>query len=270
MSTRFDDETALDPRGDGVYQATLDESWWIERGPNGGLIAVLLLRAMQQTVNDAGREPRSLTIHFLEPSASGPCQIATSVEREGRSVTMLSARLTQAGKTCALALAAFVAPRPSLAFVEATAPRVTQPEDLAAFPPEGVSLPPFAQRYEYRWAFGDLPFSGSQSSRAGGWIRLAERRNADALLIAAFCDAWVPCLYPRLTEPIGAPTLDLTIHFRAQMPIEGAKPDDYYLCTFSSQLAQSGVFDENCEIWSRDGQLLAQSRQLAMLPTLRG
>lgn len=270
MPTRFDAETALTALGDGCYEATLDESWWIERGPNGGLLAVLLLRACQETVRDPGRDPRSLTIHFLEAPAGGPCQIATTVERAGRSVTALSARLTQAGRTCALALAAFAAPRESLTFVEGTAPEVPSPEALATFPPEGISFPPFTRRYEYRWAIGDAPFSGSTSSRVGGWMRLAERRVADALLIAAFSDAWMPCIYPRLPAPIGAPTLDLTIHFRARLPLEGATPDDFYLCTFSSQLAQSGVFDENGEIWSRDGRLLAQARQLAMLPTLRG
>jgi acyl-CoA thioesterase len=269
MTTRFDAETALTVLGDGRYAATLDRSWWIERGPNGGLLAVLLLRACQEAVRDAGRDPRSLTIHFLEAPEAGPCEVATTVERAGRSVTALSARLTQAGRTCALALAAFVAPRESLTFAEGMAPDVPPPEALAAFPPEGIDLPPFTRRYEYRWAIGDSPFSGSTSSRVGGWIRLAEPRTADALLIAAFADGWVPCIAPRLSTPVGAPTLDLTIHFRARLPLEGATPDDFYLCAFTSQLAQSGVFDENGEIWSRDGRLLAQARQLAMLPTLR-
>ena len=270
MTTRFDAETALTALRAGLYEATLDESWWIERGPNGGLLAVLFLRAFQETVHDVGRDPRSLTIHYLEAPVVGVCQIATTVERAGRSVTTLSARLTQGGKTCALALADFIAPRESLTFIEGVAPEVPPPEALAVFPPEGVNVPPFTQRYDYRWALGDMPYTGSNSSRMGGWMHLAEPRVADALLIAAFTDAWMPCIYPRLSAPIGAPTLDLTIHFRARLPLEGATPDDFYLCSFSSQLAQSGVFDENGEIWSRDGRLVAQVRQLAMLLTLLG
>jgi acyl-CoA thioesterase len=269
MTMRFDDEIALTLQDAGLYEATIAETWWIERGPNGGYLAALLLHALIETVGDPRRDPRSLTIHFLEPPASGPCRIVTTVERAGRSVTTLSARLTQGERTCALALAAFAVPRPSYELAEAAMPIVPPPEGLSPFPPAGTLFPRFTTHYDYRWALGDLPFSGSSSSRVGGWIRLTEPRPADAPLLAAFADAWVPCLFPRLAEPIGAPTLDLTIHFRARLPLPAAAPDDFYFCVFSSQLAADGVFDESGEIWSRDGALLAQSRQLALLPTLR-
>jgi acyl-CoA thioesterase len=196
--------------------------------------------------------------------------VETTVERAGRSVTTLSARLLQAGRTYALALAAFVAPRQSFTFVEAAPPTVPPPEAAAQFRAPAAFPAPFTEHYEYRWAVGDLPFSGSSASRVGGWMRLAEPRLADALLLAAFTDSWVPCLFPRLSGPIGAPTLDLTIHFRSQLPLSTALPDDFYLCAFSSQLTAEGAFDEHGEIWSRDGLLLAQSHQIALVPTLRG
>jgi acyl-CoA thioesterase len=185
-------------------------------------------------------------------------------------VTTLSARLTQAGQTCALAVAAFGAPRRSVALAEAAPPAVPPPAGLPPFPPEGVPFPRFTRHYDYRWAVGDRPFTGaSAASRVGGWMRLAEPRVADALLVAAFADAWVPCVFPRLDAPIGAPTVDLTVHFRADLPLATARPDDWYLCAFWSRLAADGYFDENGEVWSRDGVLLAQSRQLALLPALR-
>ncbi len=269
MATQFDAETALTSQEAGIYEGAIAETWWIERGPNGGYLAALLLQVLIQTVGDPRRDPRSVTIHFLEPPASGPCRIATTVERAGRSVTTLSARLLQGDRTCALALAAFALPRPSVELAEAIMPAVPPPEGLPPFPPAGIFAPRFTTHYDYRWALGDPPFSGSSSSRIGGWIRLAAPRLTDAPLLAAFADAWVPCLFPRLAEPIGAPTLDLTLHFRARLPLPTAAPDDYYFCVFSSQLAADGVFDESGEVWSRDGVLLAQSRQLAMLPALR-
>src|SRR5262249_49167243 len=153
-----------------------------------------------------------------------------TVERAGRSVTTLSARLLQGGQLCALALAAFATPRPSLTLAEGTLPAVAPPEMCPLFPPAGTPFaPPFTKRFEYRWALGDPPSSASASSRGGGWFRLAAPRRADAPLIAAFTDAWVPCLFPRLAQPIGAPTLDLTIHFRAPLPPPAAAPDDFYL-----------------------------------------
>ena len=62
----------------------------------------------------------------------------------------------------------------------------------------------------------------------------------------------------------GVPTIDLSVHFRAPMP-PAARPDDPYLCVFRSQIARDGYVEEDGEIWTRDGILLAQSRQLALL-----
>jgi acyl-CoA thioesterase len=57
------------------------------------------------------------------------------------------------------------------------------------------------------------------------------------------------------------PTIDLTIHFRADLPL----PSDYVLVTFESRLSHGGFVEEDGAIWSRDGHLIAQSRQLALL-----
>ena len=61
------------------------------------------------------------------------------------------------------------------------------------------------------------------------------------------------------------PTVDLTIHFRRDLPVPGARPDDFVLATFRSRFAEQGFIEEDGEIWTRDGTLLAQSRQLAVI-----
>ena len=63
----------------------------------------------------------------------------------------------------------------------------------------------------------------------------------------------------------GVPTIDLTIHFRAPVPLDGAAPDDWLLAVFHSHVARHGFVEEDGEIWSRSGRLLAQSRQLAII-----
>ena len=45
--------------------------------------------------------------------------------------------------------------------------------------------------------------------------------------------------------------------------------DDWYLVTFSSRLSAEGFAEEDGELWSRDGRLLAQSRQLALVLVAR-
>jgi len=69
----------------------------------------------------------------------------------------------------------------------------------------------------------------------------------------------------RLERAAPAPTLDYTVHFRAPLPEPGASAQDPYLATFRSGLARGDFFEEDGELWSQGGSLLAQSRQLALL-----
>jgi len=55
------------------------------------------------------------------------------------------------------------------------------------------------------------------------------------------------------------------VHFRTPLPPSGAAPADAYLAVFRSGPARHGFVEEDGELWSRDGTLLAQSRQLALL-----
>ncbi len=87
----------------------------------------------------------------------------------------------------------------------------------------------------------------------------------DAPLAAAILDAWFPAPFIRLERPVPAPTIDYTVHFRAPLPEPGARAEDPYLATFRSGLARGGFFEEDGELWSQGGSLLAQSRQLALL-----
>ena len=76
--TRFDRDTALTPLGDGRYAGRIDTGWWIERGPNGGYIAAIVLRGLALAVGDPERTPRSLTVHYLAPPREGPCEMHTT------------------------------------------------------------------------------------------------------------------------------------------------------------------------------------------------
>jgi len=84
---RFDRDTAVRRLPDGAFEAELDRAWWIVVGPNGGYLAAILLRALIETVGDAERAPRSLTVHYVSPAHEGPVRIATKLERAGRSLS---------------------------------------------------------------------------------------------------------------------------------------------------------------------------------------
>jgi acyl-CoA thioesterase len=257
----FDAETAITRVAENVFHGEISPNWSVQRGPNGGYLAALMLRALQLVAGEA-LDPRSLTLHYLAPPAVEPCEIAVTVERAGRTMSTLSARLTQGGRLCVLALAVFARPRAGLEIVGARMPDAPVPDE--ATPIALGSGPRFWSNYDVRMAFGATPFSGSEDMRSGGWLRLREPRGADALFLAALTDAWFPQVFTRLTAPIPAPTIDLTVHFRAHLPLANAQPDDWYLLVVATRLATEGFFEEDAEVWSRDGRLLAQSRQLAL------
>jgi acyl-CoA thioesterase len=268
MSSRFATDTAVRPRGGGVYDARIDPGWWIERGPNGGYVAALVLRAVRAEVADPERRTRSFTVHYLAPPEEGAVEVHVTVERQGRSLTSASARLVQGGRLLAIAVGAFSTSRPSIEFCDLVMPEVAPPEELAPSAP-GIG-PVMRQRYEQRWAIGPAPFSGSDEAVSGGWIRLARDENdggpesrpgGDELLVA-MADSWLPPVFSRLTVPTPVPTIDLTVHLRAPVP---AGFDDWVLVVFRTSVATDGFIEEDGELWSRDGILLAQSRQLAVL-----
>jgi acyl-CoA thioesterase len=263
VSQRFDTDTSVWPGSDGVFETRIDPGWWVVAGPNGGYVAAILLRALALGQGDPARAPRSLTIHYTAPPEVGPASIETRVERTGRSLTTVSGRLLQDGKLRALALAAFRRNG------KAPSSRSRMPEVL---PPERCA--PFEKRieihdrYEQRWAIGAPPFSGSEHALAGGWIRFREPRALDALAVAAFADAFPPAVFSRSRDATlagGVPTIDLTIHFRSTLPAPEARPDAWVLAMFQSRVARGGFVEEDGEIWTRDGRLIAQSRQLALL-----
>jgi acyl-CoA thioesterase len=264
-TTRFDAETAVTRGDSGTFTANIEPSWWVAFGPNGGYLAAIVLRAMREALRDDAWQPTSLTLHYPAAPAAGDCRISTHVERKGRSLATLSARLTQGDRVCVLALGAFSLPRASgVTFAERTMPTVPPPEQLA--PMAGIeTLPAFTRRFDYRWAIGHPPFSGSEQARVGGWIRLVEPRPIDSLLVAAFLDGWVPAVFTRLSRPEAVPTVDLTIHFRARLPLLDAGAEDFALGVFTSNFATGGFFEEDGELWSATGVLLAHSRQLAIL-----
>ncbi len=261
----FDRETAVTPVGDGRYVARLDRAWWVHRGPNGGYLAALLLRALTDAVGDPARSPRSLTVHYASPPAEGELEIATRLERTGRSLTTCSARLEQDGRLIGLALAAFSQPRPGPAFNDLRMPDVPPPDELlpGKIPPEA---PDIAFRWDSRFAIGAPRMTGgspSDEAVTGTWIRLPEGHTVDAIVAAAITDAAIPAVFSRLDEMIIVPTVDLTIHFRSALPAPGAKPTDYVLAVFRTGAVAEGFLEEDGEIWAADGTLLAQSRQLA-------
>ncbi len=202
-----------------LFDADVSPDWRAGRGPHGGYLAAMLLRALTETVADAQRAPRSLTIHYARAPQPGPVEIQTTIERAGRSLSTLSARMEQDGRLMALALAAFSVPWSAPEIADLPLPDVepAEPRHRDPVPPHPLA-PPFARHMEFQPRMGTRPFAGAHAPmEIGGWLALAEPRPLDALALAFFSDALFSPPFIRLSEPAVTPTIDLTIHFRARL-----------------------------------------------------
>jgi acyl-CoA thioesterase len=269
MTTRFDRDSAVTASDrPGHYEARIDEGWFIVRGPNGGYLAAILVNAMSASVGDPARGLRSLNVHYLRPPRAGRARIETRLERSGRSLATVSARLFQGDELQALATAAFSVARQGPSLHHAVMPEVPPPAELPLR--ERSPAVPFHALFEQRVGIGPALLQGERQREAvtGGWLRLAEPRPLDASLLVTLADAWPPAVFATSALPPlggGVPTIDLTVHVRTTLPLIGAGDDDYALVVFRTRQVSDGFLEEDGEIWSPRGELLAQSRQLGVV-----
>ncbi len=262
---KFSELTAVARTSTDEFAVDVDPSSFIVRGPNGGYLAALLLRAMTTRVDeldDRPRPPRSLTVHYPRAPVAGPATITTDLVRVGRSLVTCAARLVQDGAIAVTALGAFSPPWEAVDWQHDTAPEVRGVADVPYVERPGPSLP-FTSYWDHRFALGAPPFTRAERAVTGGWLRLVDPEPVDAIVVAAMTDAWPPAAFAIVDTPV--PTVDLTIHFRASLPHESLAADDHALVRFVSRTAAEGFVEEDGHVWAPDGTLLAQSRQLAIL-----
>jgi acyl-CoA thioesterase len=260
----FDRDTELIPSAGGELRGSLSECWLAGGGPHGGYVAALILRGLMMVVGDASRAPLTLTIQFLRQPAFGEVELHATVERTGRTLTSLTARLRQGDDTVAVALASFVAPMTGVEYGEVPMPEVEGPwTDRRSLLSD--EAPVFAHHLVMQPRFG-RPFEGRDDPMvAGGWTALPGKRPIDAPALALFSDAWYSPPYVRLDHFLPSPTVTLSVYFRARLPRPSAGGKDICLARFQTRLVRDGFFHSDGVIWAQDGTVLAESHQLQLL-----
>jgi acyl-CoA thioesterase len=270
-TTEFDADTGVVAVGEG-YQATIPDRWDISGRPNGGFLLAIAARAMAGQLRpsaDAHWEPSPLTVtaHYLRPVEHGPAELSAEVIREGRRFQTVAGSLTQQGKERLRALATFgFVPDGVTPSLDATSlPDLPPPDECPSLldldPPEGMVGPPeILSRFDLRLGPGPGWPSGRRTgaTEIAGWIRFADDRLPDALSLLVFADAFPPAILD-VVASTWVPTLELTVHVRAH-PVPG-----WLRARFRTRLVRDGLLEEDGELWDEDGQLVAMSRQLALL-----
>ena len=104
--------------------------------------------------------------------------------------------------------------------------------------------------------------SGAPSGepRVRGWFRLRDGESIDTLGLLLAVDAFPPTAFNARLPVAWTPTVELTAHVRAR-PAPG-----WLRCAFTTRFVTGGFLEEDGEIWDDSGRLVAQSRQLALIP----
>jgi len=265
----FDRLTAVSTSAPGRYDAELSGGWVVGGGVNGGYQLAVLGQALRAAV-PAKPDPVVLSAHFLSAGEPGPATVSVDVRREGGSVATVALDLVQGDTTRITALATcgdharFAARAPDVR-TTATEPAMPPPEECiraADAPAEVRAFVPMLDRFDLRldpahaaWGFGEPGMTGV----IAGWFRWGDGREPDVLSLLTVCDVLPPVTFD-LGMPGWAPTLELTLHVRAH-PAPG-----WLKVRHETRNLSGGMFEEDCEIWDSAGRLVAQSRQLALLP----
>jgi len=262
----FTRDSRLERVGEREFAVDVTREWCIGDAANGGYSLSLGVRAIAETVPLP--VPLTSTAHYLAPVLHGPLRIEVETIRIGRTLARGVARLVQGGRECVRVLAAFGAlpaePAPPLYAEEpplAPAP-LEECTALVLGTPSGIPGHVRAQldtRYDPEsvgWARG----RPTGRSRLAAWTRLADGGEPDRFLLPLVADA-LPCSafeLPGVTERVL--TIELTVHQRA-VPAPG-----WLCCAFRADLVADGYLGEDGWIWDSSGRLVAESRQLALLP----
>jgi acyl-CoA thioesterase len=270
LTLRAEPGTATGPRR---FAARLGDGWRIGRAVNGGLLLALLGQAIRATLGDDGHpDPLAISAHYLSAGVAGPAILEVEPVRVGRTVATAQVRLSQdtsdgsaVERVRALATYGDLDRHVGDVRTSAVPPELPRVEDCVAAssaPPQLLGDLPFLDRLDLRLDPATVGWTvGSPSGRGTmqGWLRTADGRDPDPLLLLLAVDA-----LPPVTFDLGltgwTPTLELTAHVRAR-PAPG-----WLRVRISTRNPAGGLLEEDAEVWDSAGRLVAQSRQLAAAP----
>jgi acyl-CoA thioesterase len=255
--------SARTPVGSSRWSGTIATGWDIVGNANGGYLLAIGARAMAAAL---GRpDPISVTAHYLAPGKPGPVAIDVEVAKQGRTFGTATATVYAGARPLLVALGTFgeLSDEPSLQLVDQEPPPMPPPEECVPVEPTDTFPPPFMGRVELRLHPDDATFlAGAPSGHAlmRGWFRLRDDEVCDTTALLCTVDAFPPTVFNAHLPVAWTPTIELTAHIRA-------RPEPGWLrCRFATHFLSGGFLEEDGEVWDRADRLVAQSRQLALVP----
>ena len=261
----FDIATQSVVSADGVRTGEIVDGWDINGNANGGYLLALAVSAMRDA---CGRtDPISISAHYLAPGKAGPVTIHTDVVKTGRQLATVTGSVRSAERELVRVLGAFgdVAAMSGGYANRAAEPPTLPPVEqcISRDPNNGPVTISLMNHLRVHLHPDHSGFSeGVKNGRAviEGWFEFADGRPVDTLALMLAVDAFPPPVFNLDIPPGWVPTVELTVHVRG-VPAPGP-----LMCRFHTEHVQNGFLQEDSEIWDMNGELVAQSRQLALVP----
>ncbi len=264
-SAEFDQAVALHRVGDGRWQAEIQDGWDFAGTPNGGYLLSMASGALIELT--ARPDPITITAHYLAPAHPGSAELDGELVKVGRRHATARATLRQGGRVVAQVLGTFgnLSESPPGICHEAGLPELPAPESCVAPAPNpgGFVPPPITKRVEIRLHPAHVGFAlGRPHGRAemGGWARFADGRPVDTHALPLLADCFPPPVFNCGIPLAWVPTIELTVHAHKR-PAPGWLGE-----WFTSDHIAGGYLEEDGVIWDETGDLVAVSRQMAILP----
>lgn len=263
----FAEATAIRPLGENDFAADISPCWTLDDKPHGGYLMALLGRAGVAAFQN-GPDPLAVSAQFLCAPKPGAAVLRTRVLKRGRTASVASVELRQAGSLCAQATVT----TGRLPQIGREPPAWSDLPELLPEPPERAqAIDPESTGGVYRiGSVCDIrvdPFSaGFLAGKVGDplrqrlWCRpMGEPPDALFSLVAGDIN-------PSVTFNLGrfgwSPTVQMTTLLRGS-------PAPGWLCIKVNCAAVYGSwFDSDVTVIDSAGRLVCQARQLAL--TARG
>lgn len=266
----FADNTAVEPLGDGRYGARIAEGWHVVGNAHGGYLLSLAGRALAAATGKP--DPVTVTAHYLRAGRTGPVTVDTRVIRSGRRFATGYATVETSDHPLVSVLGTFGdltdggAAEGDMAdpeWIDGAPPDLPDPQDCPRAMPGDPFPPAFMAELDLRLHPDDARFfRGERSGRAllRGWMRFADDEPIDPVALLTLVDVFPPTVF-NLDLPLAwVPTLELTAHVRAR-PAPG-----WLRAEATTRFVSGGLLEVDGVYWDSADTLVAQSRQLALVP----
>jgi acyl-CoA thioesterase len=242
------------------WRAVVGDDWSQGRATFGGMVTALGNEAMRCLV-PPDRQLRELETVFVGPTLAGSVYVEADVLRVGRAVTVARARVWSEERIAATVTGIYGAARSAtLSIAPVIATGVHPVENLPLPEARANAGPAFLKHFDFRWAEGAWPFSGSTLRKSKTYVRHRDTGALTESHVAALVDCIPSVILQMMSTVVPSSSLTWTVQF-IKHDFSFA-PDAWWRIDAEVDAAEDGYSCESCVVLDPSGAPAAFSRQM--------